>query len=261
MRPSSPVWLAAVFFVLTSTLIPSVGVFAQQATGAPEASPPPQELDQLTAPIALYPDVLVFQIVGASTDFEALQSFGAWLEKNAALKGTELQDAAQKAGFGEACIALAPFPQVVQMMVQKPDWTKALGKARRQKAVFDSIQRLRAQAQAAGNLKNTSQQKVETQTTSSGDQVIVIQPANPQVIYVPTYNPQVVYVQAAPAELAYRWRGAGGLHRGGDRRLQQQLLSSLRQLLGRSGRLLRGPPGERAGEPGSAPVQLPGEPG
>src|SRR5512145_2814643 len=85
------------------------------------------DLDALTAPIALYPDALVFQILMASKNFATLESFADWQQKNASLKGDELQNAAQKAGFNEALVALAPFPQVVTMMVEKPDWTKALG--------------------------------------------------------------------------------------------------------------------------------------
>jgi len=179
---------------------PQVQAPAQQTTGAPASSLSAQAIDQLTGPIALYPDPLIFQIVAASTNVDALKSFADWMGKNANLKGSELQDAAQKAGFDAALIALAPFPQVIQMMVQKPDWTKALGQAftADKDAIFDSIQRLRAQAQATGNLKTTPQQKVETQTTSGGQQVIVVQPANPQVIYVPQYNPQTVYVAAPP---------------------------------------------------------------
>lgn len=177
--------------------IPSGGLLAQQTTAASASA---SALDQLTAPIALYPDALVIQILTASKNPAALQSFAGWLKKNANLKGSALQDAAQKAGFDPALVALAPFPQVVQMMVEKPDWTKALGQAvtADQKGVADSIQRLRAQAMAVGNLKTTKEQTVETQTTSSGQQVIVIEPANPQVIYVPVYNTQTVYVQQAP---------------------------------------------------------------
>jgi hypothetical protein len=173
---------------------------ASQTKAAPASKQTAQAIDQLTGPIALYPDALIAQILTAATNVAALQSFAAWMQKNANLKGSDLQDAAQKAGFDAAYVALAPFPQVIQMMAQKPDWTKQLGQAftTDKNAVFDSIQRLRAQAQAAGNLKTTPQQQVVTQTTSTGQQVIVIQPANPQVIYVPQYNPQVVYVAAPP---------------------------------------------------------------
>jgi hypothetical protein len=160
----------------------------------------PQQIDTLTASIALYPDALLAQIFVASTNFIELQSFSGWMAKNAKLTGSELQDAAYKEGWDASLVALAPFPQVIQMMIEKPDWTKQLGQAftANRNGVFDSIQRLRAQAQAKGNLKTNQQQEVATQTTSSGQQVIVIQPANPQVVYVPQYNPQVVYVQSAP---------------------------------------------------------------
>jgi len=172
----------------------------QQPQGQQGQTMSPQQMDTLTAPIALYPDALLAQIFTASTNFIELQSFSGWMGKNAKLTGDSLQEAAQKEGYDASLVALAPFPQVVQMMVEKPDWTKQLGQAftANRDAVFDSIQRLRAQAQAKGNLKTTEQQEVQTQTTSSGQQVIVIQPANPQVVYVPQYNPQVVYVQSAP---------------------------------------------------------------
>jgi hypothetical protein len=171
---------------------------AAPAAAMPSASD--AALDQLTGPIALYPDALVAQILEGSKDFAAVQKFAGWLKANSALKGTELQDAAQKAGFAACYIALAPFAQVVQMMVEKPDWTKQLGAAyaSNQDAVYASIQRLRAAAMALGNLKTTPQQEVVTETTSSGQSIIVVQPANPQVVYVPVYNTQTVYVQQAP---------------------------------------------------------------
>jgi hypothetical protein len=166
-------------------------------------------IDALTAPIALYPDPLVAQILPASTDFAAVQKFAGWLGSNASLKGTALQDGAEKAGFAPCYVALAPFPQVVKMLVEKPEWTKGLGKefTTNRAGVFDSIQRLRAAAQALGNLKTTEQQEVVPQTTSSGQQVIVIQPANPQVIYVPVYT-QTVYVQPAPPPSSVNVAGA-----------------------------------------------------
>jgi hypothetical protein len=190
----------------------------QRVTPAPPAAPPPgaakpaaapapakptasdAALDTLTGPIALYPDALVAQILEASKDVAAVQKFAGWLKSNSALKGTALQDAAQKAGFAAPYIALAPFPQVVQMMVEKPDWTKQLGAAftSDEQAVYQSIQRLRAAAMALGNLKTTPQQEIVTDTSSTGQTIILVQPANPQVVYVPVYNTQVVYVQQAP---------------------------------------------------------------
>ena len=121
-------------------------------------------------------------------------------EEESALKGSELQKAAEKAGFEPSFVALVPFPQVVDYMAGNLTWTSQLGGAfaTDRGAVFDAIQRLRKQSQAAGNLKSSPQQTVETQTTKGGEQVIVIEPANPQVVYVPQYNPTVVYTQAAP---------------------------------------------------------------
>jgi hypothetical protein len=173
-------------------------VSQSSVTPTPAASP---AIDQLTAPIALYPDALIAQILTAATNPASLQTFAQWLAATSSLKGSELQEAAQRAGFDPALIALAPFPQVIQMMVQKPEWTRQLGQAfaADKNAVFNSIQRLRVQAQAAGNLTSTAQQQVQTQTTASGQQIIVVQPANPQVVYVPQYNPQTVYTSPPPS--------------------------------------------------------------
>ncbi len=189
-------WLPALL-LLTGSLFAQLGRAA--ATAAPTGTPA-QAIDSLTGPIALYPDALIAQILDASTNPAEVQDFGGWLKQHSNLKGSQLQEAASKAGFDAAFIALALFPDVVQMMAQKIDWTKQLGEAFKSnaKAVSDSIQRLRKQAQSLGNLKTNKQQEVVTQKASSGEQVIVIQPANPQVVYVPQYNPQVVYVQAAP---------------------------------------------------------------
>ena len=172
---------------------------AKPATAKPAATST-TALDNLLAPIALYPDALIAQILEASKDFAAVQKFAGWLKSNSALKGTALQDAAQKAGFATCYIALAPFPEVIKMMVEKPDWTKPLGAAftSDEAAVYQSVQRLRAAAMALGNLKTTPQQEVVTETTANGQTVILVQPANPQVVYVPVYNTQVVYVQQAP---------------------------------------------------------------
>jgi hypothetical protein len=188
-------------------VVPAAAATAPAGAANPAAAPAPAKpsasdaaLDTLTGPIALYPDALVSQILEASKDVAAVQKFAGWLKTNSALKGTELQDAAQKAGFAAPYIALAPFPQVVQTMVEKPDWTKQLGAAftSDEQAVYQSIQRLRAAAMALGNLKTTPQQEVVTETSSTGQPIILVQPANPQVVYVPVYNTQVVYVQPAP---------------------------------------------------------------
>lgn len=159
----------------------------------------PDYLDKLLAPVALYPDQLLAQVLLCSSDARKVGELSAWLKQNSKLKGSELQKAAEQAGFEPSFVALAPFPQVVDLLAGNQTWTSQLGGAfaADRGSVFDSIQRLRKQSQAAGNLKSTPQQTVETQSTKSGEQVIVIEPANPQVVYVPQYNPQVVYTQPA----------------------------------------------------------------
>jgi hypothetical protein len=165
---------------------------APAAQSAPAATP--QELDALLAPIALYPDALLGQILLSATKPAAVGALAEWLSSQQ-VKGTALQDAAKASGFEESFVALALFPDVVLKMAEQIDRTTRLGQAfmADQSAVFASIQRLRQKAQSAGTLKDTAQQDVETRTTSGGQQVIVIEPANPQVVYVPQYNPQTVY--------------------------------------------------------------------
>ena len=157
----------------------------------------PADFDRMLAPIALYPDQLLAQMLLCAMNPEGVKELDAFLKKNAKLKGTDLQDAALKAKFEPSFIALSLFPQVVQQMVAKIDVTTQIGAAFKtdRALVLESIQRLRTQAHNAGTLKTTPQQSVETQKTSSGQEVIVIEPANPQVVYVPQYNPQVVYTQ------------------------------------------------------------------
>jgi hypothetical protein len=156
-------------------------------------------IDTLLAPIALYPDALIAQILLSASDPAKVKEFDGFLAANKSLAGTTLQDAAVKAGFDASLVALALFPQVVKQMASDLKWTTTLGKtfAANKQAVFDSIQRLRGLAQQMGTLKSTPQQEVKTQKTDSGGQVIVIEPTNPQVVYVPQYNPQVVYTQPA----------------------------------------------------------------
>jgi hypothetical protein len=174
-------------------------LWLQAQSGAAQSAPPPEVLDQLLAPVALYPDALLAQMLLSAADPGRVVQLGVWLRSNAKLKGSELQDAAQKAGFEPSYVALAPFPQVVEQMAEDTKWTGQVGRAfaADREAVFGSIQRLRSRSKSVGNLKSTPQQTVETKTTEAGQQVIVIEPANPQVVYVPQYNPQVVYTQPA----------------------------------------------------------------
>ena len=169
-----------------------------RSSGAPAQTQTPKDIDSLLAPIALYPDQLLAQILLCASDPASVRKLSDWLFANQKLKGTELQDAAVVAGFEPSFVALAVFPQVVNSMAEKIEWTTLVGQlfAADRNAVFASIQKLRAQARDVGTLKSTPQQQVETKTTSSGQDVIVIEPTNPQVVYVPQYNSTVVYTQA-----------------------------------------------------------------
>ena len=181
-----------VLFVACSPARDQVTASAQTSAQLPTAT-----LDQLLAPVALYPDALLAQILMSAQDPPKVAELDKWLKSNATLKGTPLQDAAVKAGFDASFVALALFPQVVAKMAEQIAWTVVLGQSftKDKTAVFATIQKLRKQAQTVGTLKSNEQQEVETKTTSSGEQVIVIEPTNPQIIYVPQYNTQVVYTQ------------------------------------------------------------------
>lgn len=165
---------------------------------ASQAAIKPEELDALLAPVALYPDQLLAQVLLCSMKPGDVVALNGWLSTAGSLKGTALQDAAAKAGFEESFVILALFPQTVAQMAKEIAKTTRVGQAftADRAAVFAAIQRLRAKAQQVGTLKSTPQQDVETKTTSTGQQVIVIEPSNPQVVYVPQYNSQVVYTTA-----------------------------------------------------------------
>jgi hypothetical protein len=176
-----------------------------EAKAAAPAAPParqqtPNDINTLLAPIALYPDSLLAQILMCAGDPASVTKLDGWLKANTKLKGTELQDAAVVAGFEPSFVALTLFPQVVSSMAAKIDWTTLVGQifAADKATVFNTIQKLRKQAQAVGSLKSNQQQQIDHQTTSSGEDVIVIEPTNPQIIYVPQYNPTTIYTTAPP---------------------------------------------------------------
>jgi len=153
-----------------------------------------QSLDQLLAPIALYPDPLLAQILMASTyPLEVVQA-ARWVKANPKITGKALEEAMAKQSWDPAVKSMTAVPQVLQQMNDKLDWTQKLGDAflAQQQDVMNTVQSLRAKAYAAGNLKSSEQQVVKTET--QGTQVIyVVQPAKTEVVYVPTYNPSVVY--------------------------------------------------------------------
>jgi hypothetical protein len=149
-----------------------------------------QELDQMLAPIALYSDSLLAQILMASTYPLEVIMADRWLEENQALQGDDLNDALDKQPWDASVKALVPFPEVLSMMSEKLDWTPMLGEAflAQEEDVIQTVQRLRQKAHEAGNLKSS-----EEQTVTVEKEIIVIQPVNPQVVYVPFYDPWWVY--------------------------------------------------------------------
>jgi hypothetical protein len=163
---------------------------------APEAGQPPyqqqtpEQMQQLVAPIALYPDSLVAQILAASTFPEQIVEADRWAQAHPDLKGDDLGKAVDQQPWDPSVKALAAFPSVLGNMDKNLSWTSSLGDAyyNQQQDVMDAVQVMRQRAQEAGNLKTTPQQTVATQ-----DQTIVIQPASPDVVYVPAYDPWLVY--------------------------------------------------------------------
>jgi len=149
------------------------------------------ELQALVAPIALYPDSLVAQILTGSTFPDQVAVADYWIEQNKKLTGSALMKAVDKQPWDPSVKALTQFASVLNNMAKNLSWTSSLGEAyhNQQAEVMTAIQTLRAEAKAKGNLKSTSQMTVVQQSP----QVIVIQPANPQVVYVPEYNPAVIY--------------------------------------------------------------------
>src|SRR5678809_1482318 len=161
---------------------------------------PPEQLDSLVAPIALYPDNLLSQTLVASTYPLEIIQLQQWLEKNPDLGKDQkkLAEAVKKQSWDPSIQAMAVLPDVVKRLSDDIQWTTDLGNAflAQQSDVMQSIQRMRNKAKGTGALASNQQQKVETQVVESKE-VIVIKQANPEVVYVPSYNPTVVY--GAPA--------------------------------------------------------------
>jgi len=168
---------------------------AQGAPAEPAAEKlPPDQLDSLVAPIALYPDPLLAQTLVAATYPLELIQLQQWLVKNKDLKDKALADAVAKQPWDPAIQSMAAIPDVVKRLADDIQWTTQLGDAflDQQDDVMDAVQRMRKKAEEKGSLTSNEQQKVETKVVESKT-VIVVQPTNPEVIYVPSYNPTVVY--------------------------------------------------------------------
>ncbi|HSC96488.1 MAG TPA: DUF3300 domain-containing protein [Burkholderiales bacterium] len=180
--------------ILATGFLAVLVAFASPLRAQEPAAFKKEEIEQLVAPIALYPDALVAQILMASTYPLEIVQAARWSKANPGLKDQALQDALEKQPWDPSVKSLTAFPGTLTMMNEKLDWTQRLGDAflAQQKEVMAAVQQLRARAHAAGNLKSSKEQKVMVEQLD-GTTVIKIEPASPQVVYVPTYDPVVVY--------------------------------------------------------------------
>jgi len=204
---------------LSSVMLVSVLLVAQQppppppppqAPGAAHAQPlSPAQLDTLVAPVALYPDRLLSQVLVASTYPLEVVEAEQWLQQNQNLQGQQLMDAARRQNWDPSVQALVAFPDVLARLNEDVRWTTDLGNAflAQQADVMNAVQRMRAQAQASGKLRSDAEQTVTTETQGN-QQAIEIQPANPQVVYVPYYDPEYIW---GPPDYGYypAWDYAG----------------------------------------------------
>jgi uncharacterized protein DUF3300 len=194
--------IALVCSLLLAAGDPIILAQTSPATNAPDSGEvskiPPEQLDSLVAPIALYPDPLLSQtLVAATYPLEIIQ-LQQWLQQNKNLKDKALAEAVKKQDWDPSIQAMAALPDVVKRLADDIKWTTDLGNAflAQQNDVMNAVQRMRKKAQETGNLKSTEQQKVETKVIEN-KQVLVIEQSSPDVVYVPSYNPTVVY--GAPA--------------------------------------------------------------
>ncbi|MFT7617419.1 MAG: hypothetical protein ACI97A_001055 [Planctomycetota bacterium] len=185
--------------ILISITVPLSGQSAEAPASAPKFTE--AEIDQLVAPMALYPDSVVAQMLMASTYPLEIVQAARWAKENQALKGEKLDKAIVEQAWDPSVKSLVAFPDVLKQMSDRLDWTQKLGDAvlAQQADVMDGIQRLRLRAKNAGHLKDSPEQKVIVEQSATTEVVVVqteiirIEPAKPQIIYVPTYNPTVVY--------------------------------------------------------------------
>ena len=187
-------------FVAISLMLPRISHWCREGfaqADQPAAQIPvqaaqqtPEQLQQLVAPIALYPDALLAQIFAAATYPDQVVEADRWLQQHTDLKGEQLGKEVDKQPWDPSVKALTEFPSVLANMDKNLSWTSALGDAyvNQQQEVMTAVQVMRDRAEKAGNLKSTSQEKVTQQ-----GQAVVIEPADPEVVYVPEYDPWLVY--------------------------------------------------------------------
>ena len=186
MNKKTLAWIASALFLLAS----GISTVSAQDMNRPPAVFSQEELDQMLAPVALYPDSLLAQVLMAATyPLEVVQA-ARFVDSRPGLQGDALARSIAPMPWDPSVKSLAQFPSVLAMMNDKLEWTQRLGDAflSQQANVMDTVQNLRMKAQIAGNLQSSNQQRIVQQ-----EQIIVIEPVNPQVIYVPYYNPTVVY--------------------------------------------------------------------
>ncbi|WP_449768924.1 DUF3300 domain-containing protein [Herbaspirillum chlorophenolicum] len=207
---------------------PNTAAAAAAPTTAPYTPPTADQLSQMVAPIALFPDKLVAQVLAGATYPDQITSANQWLAQNPSLKGAALQNAANQQPWDVSVKSLTAFPSVLNQMASNTQWTTALGEAyvNDPSDVMNAIQAMRLRAQQSGNLKNSQQLRITSVARAapppnyasapgeplvySGPEVIppppqtiVIEPAQPDVVYVPSYNPAVVYGGAVPVYPGY----------------------------------------------------------
>lgn len=204
-------WAMLLPSLLLLGFIPTRGLlYAAKTNGASapqDAKQSPDELEQLVAPIALYPDALVSQTLAGATYPTEIVEAERWMQAHPKLRGKPLADEVNKRPWDPSIKALTQFPSVLANMNANLSWTSALGEAyvNQPEDVMNAVQVMRARAKAAGNLKSNDREKVETQ-----GQTIVIEPANPDVVYVPAYDPWLVY--GAPLVIWPDWYAYPGLY-------------------------------------------------
>src|SRR3989442_3073050 len=215
LRNAMRLWKQALAGVLALLMALPASLLAQVPIPPPPPSAPPalfvpEQLEQIAAPIALYPDPLLAQVLMAATyPLEVVQA-ARFVQANPSLQGGPLNDALRAQSWDDSVKSLILFPQVLAMMNDRLDWTQRLGDAflGQQQDLMDAVQRLRARAQAQGTLASTPQQTIVVEQTPQP--VIQIVPLNPEIVYVPVYNPVVVYGPwPYPAYPPYHYYPAG----------------------------------------------------
>jgi hypothetical protein len=205
MTPARP--LLSIFLSACLVMTTAPGAFAFQNPPPPPmpiqgAQPSPEQLQEMVAPIALYPDSLVAQVLAAAAFPEEIVEADRWMQDHRNLKGQKLADEVNKQAWDPSVKALTEFPAVLANMDKNPSWTSSLGDAyvNDQAGVMNAIQVMRQRAQAAGNLRSTPQETV----VNNGPN-IAIQPVSPEVVYVPEYDPWLVYGPALAPWPGWYW--------------------------------------------------------